>query len=545
MELGGIEGFLGFRGTASYTNKAPECYTVTGYAEATAKGKYVTMHRLNNSITLPIKSVDMVKASIQLWQKHWEGDTDCWQDTCTHSDLCTVSIFTGTGDVMEPILVEKGGKIGVPQPPARDGYTFDGWYKSLSGNVRFDFSLPIEEDVTLYAHWTQCTPTPEPTATPTPEPTVDPDATPTPTPAPTATPVVTEWYPYEDIPGIAESFALCNVDPRDEDHDGIIDFYYIDIPDDVQALTFFKTYNGVPVKWHFPEYKNVLAVAYSNEYTEFDVTDIPDGAKTVYLPDSVTSIIASAGNLPNLEHIRLPSGLKTIGNWTFSCAFSLQEIVIPESVTRIGEGAFGACEQLRRVTIHSKALKSIEPQTFEGTGIERITIPEGVTRIGEWAFESCNALKEISLPSTLRTIGERAFSQSGLEHIEIPEGVTSIEFGTFWGCRNLREISLPSTLRTLGDWCLQDTGLESLVIPEGVTSIPYFAISECRSLKEITFPGSLGTVGGFDIYDSPIERVVISEGVTEIGERTFDDCKQLKEITLPSTLRTIGNFAFA
>ncbi|MBT1175946.1 InlB B-repeat-containing protein, partial [Bifidobacterium sp. LC6] len=52
-------------------------------------------------------------------------------------------------------IVNKGETVSRPADPTRDGYTFDGWFTAASGGSEYDFSTPVTEDVTLYAHWTK------------------------------------------------------------------------------------------------------------------------------------------------------------------------------------------------------------------------------------------------------------------------------------------------------------------------------------------------------------------------------------------------------
>lgn len=69
--------------------------------------------------------------------------------------LCTVSFDTNGGSSVEsPQTVQEGQMATEPAAaPTRDGYTFDGWYTERDGGTVFDFSVPITEDVTIYAKW--------------------------------------------------------------------------------------------------------------------------------------------------------------------------------------------------------------------------------------------------------------------------------------------------------------------------------------------------------------------------------------------------------
>jgi len=81
--------------------------------------------------------------------------------------------------------------------------------------------------------------------------------------------------------------------------------------------------------------------------------------------------------------------------------------------------------------------------------ITSIVIPDTVTYIGESAFENCEDLKKVTLPKNLKIIGDSAFRESGLTSIVIPEGVTQIgEYHgmTFFVCENLTSVTLLESL---------------------------------------------------------------------------------------------------
>lgn len=87
------------------------------------------------------------------------------------------------------------------------------------------------------------------------------------------------------------------------------------------------------------------------------------------------------------------------------------DVVIPNSVTYIGERAFAGSEELTSVTL-SLSLEEIPDECFAGTGLVNVAIPEGVKWLGDGAFHDCYKLHTVMLPSSLKTIGENAFADS-------------------------------------------------------------------------------------------------------------------------------------
>lgn len=107
------------------------------------------------------------------------------------------------------------------------------------------------------------------------------------------------------------------------------------------------------------------------------------------------------------------------------------EVVIPNTVTRIGEEAFLDCDRLTDVTLPLH-ISHIPRECFLGTSIESIAIPEGVTRVGYGAFQDCHLLHTVFLPSSLKHIEPYAFA-SCHNLYEIYCAATKPPRATGWG----------------------------------------------------------------------------------------------------------------
>ena len=102
---------------------------------------------------------------------------------CAH----TVSFDCGGKAEGTSKVVEYEGIVTPPDDPTADGYQFKGWYTQENDGELFDFTLPIKEDVTVYAHWS-VKPKPEPEPKPNPNPNPNPDPNPEPNPNPNPDP---------------------------------------------------------------------------------------------------------------------------------------------------------------------------------------------------------------------------------------------------------------------------------------------------------------------------------------------------------------------
>lgn len=111
----------------------------------------------------------------------------------------------------------------------------------------------------------------------------------------------------------------------------------------------------------------------------------------------------------HLKEVTLPESLKSIGKSAF-CGCNIVSLSIPNSVTKINESAFYNCTILTSVII-GNSVTTISPKTFQNCeSLISITIPNSVKSIGKFSFEWCSLLDCITIPSSVTKIGEAAFS---------------------------------------------------------------------------------------------------------------------------------------
>jgi len=156
------------------------------------------------------------------------------------------------------------------------------------------------------------------------------------------------------------------------------------------------------------------------------------------------------------------------------------------------------------LNLSGDTLTVIPDRAFEGCKIlVGITIPNSVKSIGNYAFNGCSGLTSIIIPNNVTSIGESAFSGSGLTSIIIPNNITSIEFGTFISCINLTSVIIPNSVTSIKNCAFQDcTSLSSVTIPSSVKSIGAATFEDCTRLISVTFQCKISSnnFGVQDIY---------------------------------------------
>ena len=129
--------------------------------------------------------------------------------------------------------------------------------------------------------------------------------------------------------------------------------------------------------------------------------------------------------------------------------------------------------------------------------LSNIVIPASVTKIGDSVFFSCSSLSNIVIPASVTRIGDSVFSScSSLSSIVISDGITSIGDSAFSGCRSLSNIVIPASVTSIKKWAFRGcSSLSNIVIPASVTSIGDRAFYDCRSLSYIVIPASVTSIG--------------------------------------------------
>ncbi len=281
-----------------------------------------------------------------------------------------------------------------------------------------------------------------------------------------------------------------------------------------------------------------------------------ENLKSIIIPDSVTSIGSNAfTECPNIERAVIPaiaatyipknslkelaitSGTEIMAN-AFENCYTLESMIISDSILTVGSNAFAGCINIKKATIPTTMIAALPKDN-----LKEVVITSG-TNIGAAAFSESNNLTNISLPNGILSIGERAF----------------------YNCSNLIEFTIPDSVKSIGDYAFTGCGmLESILIPSSITTIGDFVFSNCGSLTNVYYGGNItdwcnGPVRGSSVFLSTnshhfylknnaneweeVTSITIPNTITSIKTSQFYGFNNVLSIVLPDSIKYIDTFSF-
>jgi len=244
----------------------------------------------------------------------------------------------------------------------------------------------------------------------------------------------------------------------------------------------------------------------------------------------------------NLSTIVIPTTLTNIGDGVFQ-GTGLRSIALPTSIKSIGVGAFASCGRLTSASLPA-GLTNIGDFAFaQATNLATITIPSSVSRIGAGAFSNCTQLTTAALPNGVVQIGASAFHGTALRSANIPASARGLGAGAFRNAASLSNVVLPATLTIIGEGVFQGTALRSVAIPTNWTSIPASAFRFSAQLTNVVIPESVTSIGANAFEGTGVKSVVFPDSVTSIGDNAFAGTG-LTNVVLGSGITNIGANAF-
>ncbi len=285
------------------------------------------------------------------------------------------------------------------------------------------------------------------------------------------------------------------------------------------------------------------------------------------IPSSVKYIGNNAftrcGNLKKVVFAKEGVMLKSIGDEAFLECTSFAKIMLPESLEHLGNKALYKCPNLSlSIASGNKAFKIREGMLIDvksktvliGADKVDVNIPgdEGIEFIAPFAFEGMTAINRLTIPASIKEIGNHAFVDcSNLKSVTFEEGskLTKIGDSAFYSNEWLGKINLEDleNLKEISRYAFHSTGISSVTIPASVEIIGDQCFAHCQALTSFSFAEGCKVTkipASMLEYCRRIPTITIPETITSIGSKAFAGCIALGEIYIPSTVTEIKSKAF-
>lgn len=297
------------------------------------------------------------------------------------------------------------------------------------------------------------------------------------------------------------------------------------------------------------------------------------------------------GTMPANTETTVKNGTYAINCYAFNNQKNLVNIIVPESVERVGYKAFYGTAWFNSKPYYEPVyvgkvlyFYNFPWRAVESSDIkEQLVIPEGIVSISEGAFSSHCTFKNIILSKSLEYIGVQAFFQcyhlekitvpqnsclkciddaafydcNNLEDIAFPEGFERIGINTFLSCETLKNISIPSSVNDIGLTAFEPNTLEIFVVDSGS---PYYYTDENgilyskdkttvfgsyqkMTVEELVLPDTVKKIGAQAFVTSSVRKFILPDSVEEIEFEAFGE-SEVEYINIPYGVKRISDYAF-
>lgn len=348
---------------------------------------------------------------------------------------------------------------------------------------------------------------------------------------------------------------------------------YAEDYDDANALASYLTEYPGKINFGTMSIQYVDGIGWARSASEIDLSNATFTTPLTKVPDSEFALCTK------LKKILLPSTVTEIGNHAFESCQALETLGIgtPEEgvidlakVTTVGNSAFSVCTSISSVKFASYGTTDelkLGTSAFAGcTALDNVEVPiKTASNLGANVFENCESLSQVGLYDDLAYISNGAFKGTGKkaalqiqligkassDNCQLPSKITYIGNNAFQDAiLKTLDLSECSKLKTINQYAFAGATLPKLVLPDSLETIEAMAFNVTKMDEEnsLILPESCDNICSKAFYESGIYAIHLPASLKKIEASTFEGCEYLDgaRITIAdgSQLEEIGENAF-
>ncbi len=233
------------------------------------------------------------------------------------------------------------------------------------------------------------------------------------------------------------------------------------------------------------------------------------------------------------------------------------DLVFPKGITAIEEWAIPTDDHkfIRSISI-PEGVGEI-PNHFMNGGVELIllSLPSTIKQIGESAFYHCSKLSAFFFFEGLTEIGRFAFAEcTSLKKVTFPNSLSVIDVAAFQGCKSVERIILPNSVKFIGNDAFEGTIRENNLCEYqgclylGSEDNPYYMLYKVLDTEAETYdlhPDTRMIIEDAFCFCHNLSKIALPKKLLSIGWSAFHSCKNLKKISIPSSVVYLGERVFS
>ena len=275
----------------------------------------------------------------------------------------------------------------------------------------------------------------------------------------------------------------------------------------------------------------------------------------------------------NPGEYKLSPAIKTIGSEAFKDNAMLRNLIVPDTLEKVGENAFYNVIQsgyhCKNVTVTFYYVGgAVAANILDSQYVWHIVVNDNIHTLGDKAFYNIPELETVSLPDTISSVGSNVFAKpgkkvtaifrgvdgtidayayngktSGICYIAVEEGVNCIGEYAFANSDTVQGIVIINTA-TIGNHAFYQGAALNYVEISCCDTVEDYAFAENLLLKRVEID-SVKNINDYAFFDDiAINDLYIDADLYHIGNHAFDSCKSIPQVVLPETVREIGSHAF-